>query len=99
MSMMICPWNGPQKKSEFIRGRDVREMPDPATCSDETWAKHLFKDDKITSEVLEWWMHAPTSYWFIARRNTKTEEIIETYTVEEFFGGSATGIQSVKEAA
>ncbi|MGI9418803.1 MAG: hypothetical protein ACR2RA_13290 [Geminicoccaceae bacterium] len=34
-------------------------------------------------------MHAPTSYWFIARRNTVTEEIVETYTVEDFFGTSA----------
>ena len=97
--MIACPWNGLRKRSEFVRGRDVKEMPDPSTCSDETWARHLFKSDSLASEVLEWWMHAPTSYWFIARRNTKTEEIIETYTVEEFFGGTTAEIQSVKAAA
>ena len=44
-------------------------------------------------------MHVPTSYWFIARRNTVTEEILETYTVDAFFGrdGSTVGID--KEAA
>ena len=58
----------------------------PSTCSDETWAAHLFLEDNVAGDVCEWWMHAPTSYWFIARRNTITEEIIKTYTVEEFFG-------------
>lgn len=88
MKIMNCPLNGPRNVSEFICGREVKEMPDPAACSDETWAAHLFLEDNIAGEVTEWWMHAPTSYWFIARRNTITEEMIETYTVDEFFGAS-----------
>ena len=35
--------------------------------------------------VREWWMHTPTSYWFIAERNTETEEIIKTYPASEIF--------------
>lgn len=89
MKVMNCPLNGPRNMSEFVCGREVKEMPDPSTCSDETWATHLFMEDNIAGEVVEWWMHAPTSYWFIARRNTLSEEIIETYTVEDFFGRSA----------
>ncbi|MDH3660622.1 MAG: sarcosine oxidase subunit delta [Alphaproteobacteria bacterium] len=96
MKIMTCPLNGPRNISEFICGREVKEMPDPSTCSDETWAAHLFMEDNIAGEVVEWWMHVPTSYWFIARRNTVSEDIIQTYTVEEFFG---TGAESVVEQA
>ncbi|MEM8951500.1 MAG: sarcosine oxidase subunit delta [Pseudomonadota bacterium] len=88
MKIMNCPLNGPRDISEFVRGREVKEMPDPSTCSDETWSAHLFTGDNADSEVCEWWMHAPTSYWFIARRNTIDEEIVKTYTVEDFFGAS-----------
>lgn len=88
MKIMTCPLNGPRNIAEFVCGREVKEMPDPATCSDETWAAHLFLEDNIAGEVTEWWMHVPTSYWFIVRRNTITEEILQTYTVDEFFGAS-----------
>lgn len=98
MKIMTCPLNGPRNISEFVCGRVVREMPDPLSCSDEAWAAHLFLEDNVAGEVIEWWMHAPTSYWFVARRNTITEEIIQTYSVEEFFG-TQTGMTADKEAA
>ena len=37
--------------------------------------------------VREWWYHAPTSYWFIAERNTVTDEILRTYPSEGLFDG------------
>jgi len=86
MTIMTCPLNGPRKLSEFVRGREVKEMPDLTTCSDEIWAKRLFMDGDIVDETVEWWMHVPTSYWFIARCNTITGQIVGTYTVEDFFG-------------
>ena len=98
MKIMNCPLNGPRNISEFTCGREVKEMPDPLSCTDEAWAAHLFLEDNTAGEVVEWWMHAPTSYWFIARRNTVSEEIIQTYTVEEFFG-APTGASTEKEAA
>ena len=88
MKMMICPLNGRRKISEFVCGREVKEVPDPFTCSDQAWAAHLFMEKHVSGEVCEWWMHAPTCYWFIARRNTITEEMIQTYTVEDFFGAT-----------
>ncbi len=98
MKIMTCPLNGPRNISEFVCGREVKEMPDPLSCTDAAWAAHLFLEDNVAGEVIEWWMHAPTSYWFIARRNTVTEEIIQTYTVEEFFGAPASA-GTEKEAA
>ena len=86
MKLMTWPLDGQRKMSEFICGREVKETPDPLTCSDAAWAAHLFLTDNAANEVCEWWLHAPTSYWFIARRNTITGEFIQTYSVEEFFG-------------
>ncbi|MEZ5934923.1 MAG: sarcosine oxidase subunit delta [Alphaproteobacteria bacterium] len=83
---MTCPLNGPRKASEFVRGREVKEVPESLTCSNRASGAHGFLKDHDDDEVAEWWMHAPTSYWFIARRNKATEEIVKTYTVEEFFG-------------
>ncbi len=99
MKIMNCPLNGPRNISEFICGREVKEMPDPSTCSNETWAAHLFMEDNIAGEVCEWWMHTPTSFWFIARRNSVTGEIVKTYTVEDFYGAASTDAGVDKVAA
>ena len=97
MKTVNCPLNGPCPLSEFVCGREVKEMPDPSTCSDKTWATHLLIEDNEAAEIAEWWMHAPTSYWFIVRRNVDTDEIIGTYSVEDFFGASTNRVE--KQAA
>jgi sarcosine oxidase, subunit delta len=85
MKIMICPLNGPRNISEFVCGGDVKSAPDPRTCSDGAWAEYLFLEDNIAGEVDEWWLHAPSNTWFIARRNTLTDEILRTMTVDAFF--------------
>ena len=35
--------------------------------------------------VREWWCHAATNFWFIAERNTVTDEILRTYSASEIF--------------
>ncbi|TDJ63722.1 MAG: sarcosine oxidase subunit delta [Proteobacteria bacterium] len=84
MKIMDCPLNGPRNISEFICGGEVREMPDPATCSDGAWVDYLFMENNKAGVIYEWWCHTPTTFWFIARRDTRSEEIIETMTVAEF---------------
>ena len=85
MKIMNCPLNGPRNISEFVWAGDVKAMPDPAGCSDEAWADFLFLEDNVAGEVVEWWLHAPTNYWFIARRNTITDEILETMPADAWF--------------
>jgi sarcosine oxidase subunit delta len=87
MKLMTCPLNGPRNISEFVCAGDVKTMPDPATASDAAWTDYLFLEDNIAGEVCEWWLHAPTNYWFIVRRNTITDEILETMTVDAYFAG------------
>lgn len=85
MKVMHCPLNGPRNISEFVCGGEVSEMPDPTTASDREWAEYIFLENNTKGVVCEWWLHAPTSYWFIAERNTETDEVVRTYPAAELF--------------
>ena len=85
MKIMNCPLNGPRNISEFAWGGEVKTMPDPLACSDDEWAEYVFLENNTAGVVREWWCHLPTSYWFIAERNTVTDEIVRTYPSAELF--------------
>jgi sarcosine oxidase subunit delta len=85
MKIMNCPLNGPRNISEFLHGGEVRQMPDPNTCSDMEWADYVFYSDNAIGIVTEWWLHAPSGYWFIAERHTASDEIIRTFDASEIF--------------
>ncbi|HED13801.1 MAG TPA: sarcosine oxidase subunit delta [Gammaproteobacteria bacterium] len=85
MKMMNCPLNGPRNISEFVFGGEVRKQPDPDHCSDIEWADYVFYSDNRLGIVTEWWLHAPSGYWFIAERHTATGEIQRTYDPSEIF--------------
>ena len=78
--------NGVRNISEFVCGGEVVDMPDPQTCSDREWADYLFMEKNTKGMVREWWMHSASSYWFIAERNTETNEILTTYPAAQLFG-------------
>ena len=84
MKIMDCPLNGPRNISEFICGGEVREMPNPEKSNSKAWVDYLFMENNKAGLIYEWWCHAPTTYWFIARRDTRTDEILETMTVAAF---------------
>jgi len=85
MKIMDCPLNGPRNISEFACRGEVKAMPDPDTASDRDWADYLFMQSNPAGVVHEWWIHLPSSYWFIAERDTVTGEIIKTYPPDELF--------------
>ncbi|MEX1107672.1 MAG: sarcosine oxidase subunit delta [Dongiaceae bacterium] len=85
MKIINCPLNGPRNALEFVCAGEVRTMPDPARCSDHEWADYTFLENNTAGLVKEWWCHVPSSYWFIAERNTVTDEIIRTYPAGELF--------------
>ena len=82
MKIIRCPMNGLRPEDEFICGGTIRKIPAPKD-SDEVWRDYLFFDENLPAEVWEWWCHTPTTFWFAACRNTATDEIIATKTVEE----------------
>jgi sarcosine oxidase subunit delta len=85
MKILNCPLNGPRNISEFVWGGEVKAMPDPVRCSDRAWADYVFLEANAAGVVREWWCHLATSYWFIAERNTVTDEVIRTYPASELF--------------
>jgi sarcosine oxidase subunit delta len=86
MKILNCPLNGPRNISEFVWGGEVRIMPDPVTATEAEWADYVFLEDNPAGLIREWWYHAPTSFWFIAERDTVTDEIVRTYRASEVFG-------------
>jgi sarcosine oxidase subunit delta len=86
MKLLRCPLNGERNISEFICGGEVRRSSDPGTASDADWADHLFLQDNPAGVVREWWFHVPSGYWFIAERDTVTDEIRATYPPGEIEG-------------
>jgi len=78
MKLLTCPINGTRPISEFVYGGELRPMPDPQTCDDGTWANYVFHRDGAPGIKREWWCHTPSNTWFIADRNTLTDEILGT---------------------
>ncbi len=92
MKILDCPLNGPRNISEFACGGEVIEMADPDTVGDAAWADYVFGAGTARGVVREWWFHVPTAYWFIAERDTGTDEVLRTYPASELFGpGGAAG--------
>ena len=85
MKIMPCPLNGTRNIQEFIYGGEVIVPPDPDAASPADWADYLFMRDNAAGIVREWWYHVPTSFWFIADRDTVTDEIVRTFLASEIF--------------
>ncbi|MFQ5953781.1 MAG: sarcosine oxidase subunit delta [Kiloniellales bacterium] len=85
MKIMPCPLNGPRNISEFICFGEVTEMPDPEAASDDDWADFVWCSNNTAGVVREWWFHVPTSYWFIAERDTVSDQILRTYPADQVF--------------
>lgn len=85
MKVLNCPLNGPRNIAEFSYGGEVHRMPDPFLCEPRAWAEYVFFHDNHAGIVTEWWLHNATSYWFLAERNTVTDEIIRTFPASDVF--------------
>lgn len=79
MKLLNCPINGLRPLSEFLFGGECREMPNPDTSSDLAWAGYVHYRDNAPGIKKEWWYHTPSCTWFIAERNTMTDEVLNTY--------------------
>ena len=65
-------------------------MPDPAELPTPTGPTTCSLQDNAAGVVREWWLHVPTAFWFIAERDTLTDEILRTYPARELFTSGAT---------
>ena len=71
--------NGVRPIAEFVYGGEYREMPNPETSDDKTWAAYVHYRNNAPGVKREWWYHAPSGTWFIAERNTLSDEVLATY--------------------
>ena len=62
-------------------------MPEPNRTGDADWADFIWMTNNTAGVVREWWCHTATNYWFIAERNTVTDQILRTYPASEIFAG------------
>ena len=79
MKIMNCPLNGPRNISEFVWGGEVKPMPDDSKLNDREWADYVFCRSGEPGVKKEWWYHIASGTWFIAERDTLTDEIGQTY--------------------
>ncbi|MBM3800992.1 MAG: sarcosine oxidase subunit delta [Acidimicrobiia bacterium] len=79
MKLMRCPVNGLRPIQEFAYGGLFRPSPDPDRSTDREWADYVFSRSGEPALKKEWWYHIASGTWFIAERDTRTDEIVETY--------------------
>lgn len=84
MKILNCPLNGPRNISEFAYGGEVQIMP-AVDAGVREWADYVFIENNTRGLVREWWIHLPTSYWFIAERDTETNDVVRTYPADEIY--------------
>ena len=79
MKLLTCPINGIRPLSEFIFGGEFRRMPEPGLCSDKEWAEYVHNRTGAPGVKKEWWYHSPSGTWFIAERNTLSDQGLRTF--------------------
>jgi sarcosine oxidase subunit delta len=85
MKLLTCPLNGQRNITEFTYGGEYHPMPDHQQASSREWAEHVFFHDNNAGVVIEWWCHSASSYWFLAERNTISDQILQTFPADEIF--------------
>ena len=83
MSFQIeCPNCGRRPVSELHHAGSVQTRPDP-TAGAEEWTDYLYNKPNIRGMQIEWWYHrSGCKLWFIAERDTRTNEVLTTRRYE-----------------
>lgn len=89
MKILVCPLNGARNISEFTYGGEYHAEPNPSASDDRAWAEHVFFHDNRAGVVIEWWCHTASSYWFLAERDTRTDNVLRTFAVADLDNSGA----------
>src|SRR5947209_15392622 len=97
--LLTCPNCGPRSSYEYRFGGEYNPRP-RGPVSDAEWADFVYVRQNVSGEQVEWWFHRlGCRKWFMARRDTFTNAVLETYwptaapSPEEV--GAATGAPDV----
>ena len=79
MAFLIgCPNCGPRSVYEFRFGGEVTARPAP-DASEGEWSRYFYARRNVAGEQREWWYHRfGCRKWFLALRDTVTNQVHET---------------------
>jgi heterotetrameric sarcosine oxidase delta subunit len=84
MSFMIpCPFCGSRSVYEFVYGGEFKKRP-ALDASRAEWIRYIYLRENLADVQLEWWYHRQgCQTWFLGRRHTVTNQVVETFWPEE----------------
>jgi heterotetrameric sarcosine oxidase delta subunit len=75
--VLSCPNCGPREVTDFAFGGEVTERPSERPSERELNAYNYFRRN-VAGPQREWWYHrSGCRAWFVAERDTRTNEITE----------------------
>ena len=88
--VLTCPNCGPREVTDFGYGGELNPRPREAPSLRELSEYNYFRRN-VAGVQLEWWNHrSGCGDWFVAERDTRTNEVIFTKLPHEVFGDGAT---------
>ena len=91
MSFLLhCPTCGERSVYEFQFGGEVRARP-AIEAPREAWVGYVYWRDNSPGVQKEWWYHKlGCKLWFIAERNTTSNQVLRSYFAESKSRGEKT---------
>lgn len=85
--LLACPHCGPRPVEEFAYFGEVTRRPQPPAEGGPAPLRELtdyvYFRDNVAGEQREWWQHRTgCGEWFLARRDTRTNEVLEVMLPE-----------------
>lgn len=78
-----CPNCGPRSVYEFQFGGEYHRRPN-GNAPREAWTRYLYLKTNSAGNQTEWWYHRMgCRQWFLAVRNTSTNQVVEAFWPEE----------------
>src|SRR4051812_34682190 len=88
--VLTCPNCGVREVTDFAFGGELNPRPKAAPSLRELGEYNYFRTN-VAGLQREWWLHrSGCGEWFIAERDTRTNEVRWTARVEDVFGEGAT---------
>ncbi len=76
--LLTCPNCGDRDVHEFRFGGEITVRPKPDASADE-WSSYFYDRRNVAGDQREWWYHGfGCRKWFVALRDTRTNEVPET---------------------
>jgi heterotetrameric sarcosine oxidase delta subunit len=80
MSFLLdCPSCGKRSVYEFLFGGETRQRP-ALSAPQHDWTAYIYMRANSTGVQTEWWYHRHgCRQWFLAERNTTTNDVLASY--------------------